>query len=260
MKLKERVAIVTGAGRGLGRSIALALAQSGAAVTLVSRTRQDLEEVAEAITKRGGEGLILDGDVSQPSDITRMVEETLSRFSRVDILVNNAAVVGPPRFLEDADLESWRETIDINLTGAFLCSREVLPEMARQKKGKIINIASGLGEMPFPRFCTYAVSKAGIIQLTRSLSEEMKPHNIQVNAIDPGVMDTGMQGRIRSMGAEVLGDDIYERFVSYWEEGSLRKPEEVAPLAVFLSSPDSGNITGHYGGLSDYARLGWRAP
>jgi NAD(P)-dependent dehydrogenase (short-subunit alcohol dehydrogenase family) len=186
-----------------------------------------------------------------------MAEETVRRFSLVNILVNNAAVVGPPRFLEDAHIESWRETIDINLTGAFLCSRAVLPGMVRQGGGKIINIASGLGEMPFPRFCTYAVSKAGIIQLTRSLSEEMKPHNIQINALDPGVMDTGMQDRIRSMGADVLGNEIHKRFVSYWEEGSLRKPEEVASLAVFLASQASDAITGHYGGLTHYARLGW---
>lgn len=257
MKLTNKIAIVTGAGRGLGRAISLALAESGASVTVMSRTREDLEEVAARITERGGKSLAFAGDVSQKTDVSRMVEETGNQFSGVDILVNNAAVVGPARFLEDADSSSWQETLDINLTGAFWCTRAVLPWMTEKRRGKIINISSGLGQMPFPRFCAYSVSKAGIIQFTRSLSEELKPYNIQVNAIDPGVMDTTMQDRIRAMGKSVLGEELYQNFVSYWEGGSLKPPQQVAPLAVFLASSESDGITGEYGGLQDYARLGW---
>ena len=131
--------------------------------------------------------------------------------------------------------------------------------MVRRGCGKIINIASGLGQMPFPRFCAYAVSKAGLIQLTRSLSEKLKPHNIQVNAIDPGVMDTAMQEQIRSMGPEPLGQSLHRHFVAYKEENNLRDPDSVAPLTVFLASAAADHLTGHFGGLEYYKRFGWTA-
>jgi 3-oxoacyl-[acyl-carrier protein] reductase len=187
-----------------------------------------------------------------------MARQTLERFSGVDVLVNNAAVIGPSRFLEDADFEAWEKTIDINLNGAFFCARAVVPAMARQGGGKIISISSGLGQMPFPRFCAYSVSKAGIIQLTRSLSEELKGMNIQVNAIDPGVMDTSMQEQIRALGPSVLGRSIHEHFVEYKETGHLKDPAEVAALAVFLASDEADHLNGYNGTLSDYAALGWK--
>jgi NAD(P)-dependent dehydrogenase (short-subunit alcohol dehydrogenase family) len=257
MSLEGKVAIVTGAGRGLGRAIALAYAREGAAVTLMSRTREEIERVTGETKELGGKSLVFVGDVSKEQDVAEMVTRTLEQFFKVDILVNNAAVIGPARFL-DADFRSWRETIDINLNSAFLCSRNVAPIMAQRGGGKIVSISSGLGRMGFPRFCAYAVSKAGIIQMTRSLSEELAPHNIQVNAIDPGVMDTTMQERIRAMGVDELGEEIHHRFVSFWKEGYLKAPEQVAPLAVFLASPKSDHITGRFGGLEEYTRLGWR--
>ena len=257
MKLDATTAMITGAGRGLGRAIALAMAREGARVSLMSRTETDLNEVRERIQQAGGTCLVFPGDVSQEPDVSKMVEDTLQETGRVDILVNNAAVIGPVRFLKDADGAAWRQTLAVNLHGACSCARAVAPHMKEQGAGKIINIASGLGEMPFPRFCAYAVSKAGIIQLTRSLSEELKPANIQVNAIDPGVMDTDMQKQIRDLGPEVLGRGLYDNFLNYWQSGALRNPDEVASLAIFLASSASDSITGRYGGLQDYARLGW---
>lgn len=257
MKLHYKAAIITGAGRGLGRAIALAMAQEGARVTILSRTEPELTEVAASIRQLGGTCQIFPGDVSLESDVSRMVKATLESFGRVDILVNNAAVIGPVRFLEDADTTAWRQTLGVNLDGACFCARQLVPHMLEQGAGKIINIASGLGEMPFPRFCAYGVSKAGIIQLTRSLSQELKSGNIQVNAIDPGVMNTSMQEQIRALGPELLGQEVYDNFLYYWKSGGLRNPADVASLAVFLASSLSDAITGHYGGLQEYARLGW---
>jgi 3-oxoacyl-[acyl-carrier protein] reductase len=231
MKLQGKSAIITGAGRGLGR--------------------------ADQIERWGGVSHIFHGDVSREDDVSRMVDETIKLYSTIDILVNNAAIIGPARFLEDTDFGTWNETISVNLNGPFYCARSVIPAMIGKGSGKVINISSGLGQMPFPRFCAYGVSKAGIIQLTRSLAEELKEQNIQVNAIDPGVMDTGMQDEIRKLSPSVLGDALHKNFHEYKESGSLKDPAEVATLAVFLASSSSDLLSGCTGTLKDYVRLGW---
>jgi NAD(P)-dependent dehydrogenase (short-subunit alcohol dehydrogenase family) len=258
MKLKGKTAVVTGAGRGLGQAIALAMSREGARLTVMSRTLHEIELTAHKIIEQGGECLVFQGDVSDPNNVDSMARQTIERFSRVDVLVNNAAVMGPTRFLQDADFEAWEKTIDINLNGPFFCARAVVPFMAHQGGGKIISISSGLGQMPFPRFCAYSVSKAGIIQLTRSLSEELKGMNIQVNAIDPGVMDTSMQEQIRALGPSVLGNSIHDHFVEYKEKGHLKDPAEVAALALFLASNEADHLSGYNGTLSDYSDLGWK--
>jgi NAD(P)-dependent dehydrogenase (short-subunit alcohol dehydrogenase family) len=258
MKLKDKTAIITGAGRGLGRDIAVAMAGEGARITVMSRSLRDLKEVEDKVEATGGNTLIFKGDVSREDDVNRMVCQTMSLFGRIDILVNNAAIIGPARFMEDANPGAWEETIAINLNGAFYCAHAVAPIMGKQGGGKIISITSGLGQRPFSRFCAYGVSKAGIIQLTRSLSEELKEMEIQVNAIDPGVMDTGMQDQIRALGPEILGQVIYNYFLEYKEKGLLKDPAEVARLAVYLASNEADHLTGHYGTLTEYQRLGWK--
>jgi fengycin family lipopeptide synthetase B len=258
MKLKGKIAIVTGGGRGLGRAIALAMAKEGASIVAMSRSKDEINGVVDKIKRAGGEGLPVSGDVSQEGHVSRMMDEIGKHFPSVDILVNNAAIVGPARFLADTDFDTWEKTIGINLHGVFLCCRAVVPIMAEQRSGKIINISSGLGQMPFPRFCAYAVSKAGVIQLTRSLSEELADYNIQVNAIDPGVMDTSMQQEIRNLGPSALGENLHRHFYEYKEKGVLRNPAKVSPLAVFLASSDANHLSGHNGTLDYYARLGWR--
>lgn len=255
MRLEGKSAVVTGAGRGLGRAIALAMSREGARTAIISRSAHELEEAAGRMK---GECFVFKGDVSEPEDVSRMVRETRKRFSSIDILVNNAGIIGPVRFMEDADKRSWRKTLDVNLNGASLFAKAVTPVMKESGGGKIINIVSGLGRMPFPRFCAYAVSKAGLIQLTLSLSAELEEQGIRVNAIDPGVMDTKMQEELRGMGPEVLGESVHREFVEYKEKGRLKDPDEVARLAVFLASPRGDHLTGEVGTLDEYRARGWR--
>ena len=257
MNLTGRVAIVTGAGRGLGKAISIAFELSGANVTLFSLLKNELDDVSADLDKLGGEYLLHAGDTTDQQEVESVVEETMNRFGRIDILVNNAGIIGPARFLEDALPSQWKQTLDINLTGCYLFCRNVLPSMVSHGSGKIINIVSGLGQMPFPRFCAYSVSKAGLIQLTRSLSEELKPFNIQVNAVDPGLMDTAIGSDIRAMGPDVLGEGLYNQMIEYKEQGILKEPKGVADLVAFLASSDSGDMTGHIGTLKYYRRLGW---
>jgi NAD(P)-dependent dehydrogenase (short-subunit alcohol dehydrogenase family) len=147
--------------------------------------------------------------------------------------------------------------MDINLKGYFLFSKAVIPHMMGQEKGKIINVTSGLGVMAMPLFGGYSIAKAGVIHLTRILAEELRDFNIQVNGLDPGVMDTKMQEELRNLGPEVLGNDIYAEFSGYKEKGILKPPERVAQLAVFLASEASDSITGENGTASHYKGIGY---
>lgn len=257
MRLENQVAVVTGASRGLGGEIAVAMAEEGATVVIMARTVGALEQVASRIEAKGGRCLPVAGDVSSEKDVQGMVD-LAKTLKRIDILVNNAAIIGPANFLADTDFDAWRKTIDINLNGAFYCSRAIVPIMAEQNRGRIINIISGLGQMPFPRFSAYAASKAGLIQLTRSLASELNEYNIRVNAIDPGVMDTSMQEQIRNFGPSLVGQEVHRRFTEYKKQDALRDPAEVAELAVYLASADADKLTGHIGSLQYYQRLGWK--
>ncbi len=258
MELAGMTAMVTGAGRGLGREICLAFARAGANVTMYSLLRKELEEMAAGLSNINDEHLIVEGDVSLKHDVVSAVAQTMTRFGGIDVLVNNAGILGPARFLEDTTPEQWEKTLAVNLTGSYLFIREVIPYMIKQGGGTIINIVSGLGQMPFPRLCAYSVSKAGLIQLTRSLSEELKPFNIRVNGIDPGLMDTNLGNDIRLMGPDLLGAELHSRMIEYKEQNILKDPADVAELAVYLASKDSGTITGHIGTMRYYQKQGWK--
>jgi len=259
MILNKKVAIVTGAASGLGCEIARAFAKEGAHVMLMDRSVAELEKTGDAISKIGGKIIIYAGDVAHENDVVEMAEQTRKQFGFIDILVNNAGIIGPADFMKDADAENWEKTININLNGAYYCCRAVIPDMAAKKSGKIINITSGLGERPFPRFCAYGVSKAGLIQMTRLLSEELKTYNIQVNAINPGVMNTPMQEQIRSLDISSVGQVVHERFHGLYDNNELQDPEDLAPLAVFLASSDADHLTGQNLRPDAYKKLGWRS-
>jgi 3-oxoacyl-[acyl-carrier protein] reductase len=237
MKLDEKVALITGASRGIGRAISKIFALEGARVVInYNKSKNDALSLVEEIKNQGGEVLLVKADVSKSDEVKRMVQKTLDKFGRIDILVNNAGVLIPIEFLDITE-EIWDKTMDVNLKSAYLCSKEVAPIMLNQKKGKIINIASisGLAERTAVRNTSYTVSKAGMIGLTRSLAVNLGP-KINVNTICPGITDTDM--------AALLGP---ERIKAGVEESILKriaKPEEIARTALFLVSDESDIITG----------------
>lgn len=246
MKLQDKVAIVTGAGRGLGRSVALAFGREGAKVVLAARTKEAIDHVAKELQSLNKTALPVPVDVSDEDQVNRMVQKTLETFDTIDILVNNAGVRGTIEPLYKVSLEEWETTIKINLTATFLCSKAVLPVMMAKKQGKIINVASTMS--PRPNLTPYCVAKAAVIHFSRQLAREVKDFNIQVNAIHPGVMDTQMQREIREAGVEAIGTDLFERIK---EEGILHPPDEPAELVVFLASKAADGITGDYLSFDD---------
>ena len=200
VKLKNKVAIVTGAGRGIGEATALALAQGGALLVLASRTSSELDRVVARTEDLGGEASIVVGDVSHRDDVERIVDETLARHGRIDMLVNVAGIYGPIGLTSEVDVDEWFRAIEVNLFGTFLCSRLALPHMINQRSGKGINFSGGGATSPLPRFSAYGVSKAAVVRYTETLAEEMKGFNIQVNAVAPGMVDTRLQDAALASG------------------------------------------------------------
>lgn len=242
MKLKDKVAIVTGAGRGIGRAIALAFAREGADVVVVSRTLSEVDETAVQASALGRRGLPLKVDVSRREDVESMVKSAVEEFGRIDVLVNNAGLLGPVGPLVENDVERWVDTINVNLTGTFLCCKAVLPIMIKQGGGKIINFSGGGAAYPRPRFSAYAASKAAVVRLTETLAEELKEFNIHVNAIAPGAINTRIQEEILAAG-EVAGEKALAEAKKVRETGGT--PSDVpAALAVFLASDESDGLTG----------------
>jgi len=184
------------------------------------------------------------------------VAATVERFGGIDILLNNAAVVGPLRRMEDVAVVEWDAALSVNLRGAFLFAREVVPQMRRRGGGAIINVTSGLGSFVISPFGAYCIAKAGLNQLTRILALELEDAGIRVNGLDPGVMDTAMQEKIRAAGPQALGAETWQRFVDYKEKGILKPAEKAARLALFLASPPQ-SLTGEIGDAGYYASFGF---
>lgn len=247
MMLENRIAIVTGGGRAIGRTIALRLARAGADITVVGRGERELAATSQEIRALGRRSLAMVTDVSQEDQVNAMAKSTLQEFGRVDILVNNAGITGPTALAINISRAEWDEVLAVNLTGAFLCSRAVLPDMMNRRSGKIINIASVAGKIAYPLRSPYAVSKWGLIGLTRTLAQEVGQYNIQVNAVCPGPVAGRRMRQVIERRAQELGQPAAEVERLYTDTTAMKRmvqADDVAAMALFLASGEADNITG----------------
>ena len=235
--LDGRVALVTGASRGIGAAIACRLAQAGAKVGVNYRTSRDAAAgVVETIVAAGGEAILLEGDVSQEASAQAMVKAVTEQWSRIDILVNNAGI-NRDRLLLRMTLEDWDQVVDVDLRGAFLCTRYAMPHMIRQRQGRIVNISSVVGVSGNPGQANYAAAKAGLIGFTKAVAREVASRNVTVNALAPGFITTGM--------VEQLPQETRQQILGRIPMGRFGTAEDVAEAVVFLCSDGASYITGH---------------
>ena len=236
VKLKGKVALVTGAAQGIGRAVALLLARNGADIAVSDINLEKAEETAKEIELIGPRAMAIRVDVAQFNDVERMVEAILEKFGKIDILVNNAGVTRDKLILRMTE-EDWDVVLNINLKGTFNCTKAVVRNMAKQRSGKIVSIASVVGEMGNAGQVNYSASKAGVIGLTKTIAREFAQRGINVNAIAPGYIETPM--------TEVLPEKVKEDLKRLIPMERLGKPEDVAEAVLFLVSEESNYITGH---------------
>ncbi|HWP84185.1 MAG TPA: SDR family oxidoreductase [Terriglobia bacterium] len=220
VKLKDKVVLITGGGRGIGRAVALACAREGGQVAICARTAAEIAKVVGEIRALGAEG---DGwvcDVSLEESVADLIANVKKRFGRIDVLVNNAGVMTRASSAWELEVKKWDYTIAVNLRGVFLVTRAVLPLMIQQKGGSIINVSSMIGRMAYPNFIAYSASKWGLEGFTQALAAEVRPHRIRVNSVDPGTVATKLTGFAGS------------------------RPESVTDVFVYLASDESKAVTG----------------
>jgi NAD(P)-dependent dehydrogenase (short-subunit alcohol dehydrogenase family) len=235
------VVIVTGASQGVGAFIARWLGKAGARVTLMARSPELLDSVAQQVERVGGVAKIVDGDVANGDACRRTVEKTIDRFGHVDALVNNAGIFQPIASVASADTEAWHYNIQVNLLGPFLMTKAAIPHLLKQK-GRIINVSSGAANIPVPAGSAYCASKAALVQFTRVLAAE-EP-SLTVLAVRPGVVDTEMQTLIRREGAKAMSPEQMAYYQSLKTEGELEPPAVPARSLAWLSLHAPHNWTG----------------
>ena len=227
-KLSGKVALITGGSRGIGKAVAAAYAYQGARVFICARGEGDLARTVSDIRDAGGEIAGLAGDVGKPEDAQRIVEAAVERYGRIDVLVNNASLLGSRVAIADYPIADWEEVVRVNLTGVFLLTQQVLQVMIRQRQGSIINVSSGVGRTGKARWGAYACSKAGLEGFTQVLADELKDSGIRVNSVNPAGTRTAMR-------AEAYPDE---------DPLSLPAPEEIMPIFLYLASDESAGVTG----------------
>lgn len=233
--LKDKVALVTGASQGIGRAIALALAENGAKIAIAARNAEKIASLASEIAQTGGDALPITMDVADPGQVKAGFQQALARLGRLDILVNNAAITRDTLALR-MKLEDWDAVLRTNLTGAHLCIQQALGAMLKQRSGRIINITSVVAETGNAGQANYVASKAGLIGLTRAIAVEVASRTITVNAIAPGFIETPM--------TDPLSPELKEKMKSMIPLGRFGADKEIAAAVVFLSSDEAGYITG----------------
>jgi NAD(P)-dependent dehydrogenase (short-subunit alcohol dehydrogenase family) len=236
LRLQGKVAIITGAGSGIGRETALLFAGEGAKVVVSDYVPEVGEETVRQIKESGGESIFIKADVSRADDAERMVRETVAEYGRLDILHNNAGILGKVALTGDTSEADWDKVISVNLKGVFLCSKYAVREMVKGGKGSIVSTASAMGLVGLPGNTAYSAAKGGVIQFTKTMALEYASSNIRVNCICAGWIDTPMN---ESLGERVTGWTVKETPMGRWG-----RPEEVAQAALYLASDESSFVTG----------------
>jgi len=236
MSLSGRVALITGASQGIGRSVALRLAKEGATVAAAARNQEKLNELAAEITAAGGKGAAFALDVADEEQVKSTVKAVSAQFGKIDILVNNAGITRDQLVMRMKRAD-WDAVLETNLTSAFLCIQQVIPSMLKQRYGRIINITSVFGQMGQAGQANYSASKAGLIGLTMAIAREVGSRSITCNAIAPGFIETAMTA--------VLSEEFKQNAVKQIPLGRVGTPEDVAAAVAFLASDGASYITGH---------------
>jgi 3-oxoacyl-[acyl-carrier protein] reductase len=236
MSLTGQVAVVTGASRGIGRAIALKLAGEGAAVVVTATSVEGAQRTADEIAAAGGKALAVKVDVSVAAEVESLFKDAVAAFGRLDILVNNAGITKDGLLLRMKEAD-WDAVMDVNLKGAFNCTREAAKLMSKARYGRIVNVSSVVGEMGNPGQANYCASKAGMIGLTKSVAKELARRNVTVNAVTPGFIETDMTHELSEKAKESLQEQI--------PMGRLGASDDIAAAVLFLVSGGAAYITGH---------------
>lgn len=242
-KLQGQTAIISGASRGIGAAVARLLAEAGAAVVLAARGAEQLEAVAAEVRGRGGRAIAVPCDVSDPAAAEELVESALGQFDRIDILVNCAGVVWPLDEAQETDADEWAYNVHVNLIGPFYLTRSVLPIMIDQGYGRILNFVSDAGEQPVSGMSALGAAHAGLALWTRVVAQEAAGSGVRINCLNPGAVDTDMQGDIRSVDTGDSNLD-YSMWTRAFEAGELLTPEDAARMAYWLVGPWSRECNG----------------
>jgi NAD(P)-dependent dehydrogenase (short-subunit alcohol dehydrogenase family) len=240
MDFKNKVAVVTGASSGIGKSVSELYAREGAAVVLSDINQELGEKTTEEIRKAGGEAIFVSADVSKPSDCENMVKAAMDKYGRLDFACNNAGIGGDQNPTADYSLESWDKAIAVNLSGVFYCMKYELPAMLKGGGGSIINMASILGRVGFAGAVGYVAAKHGVLGLTKTAAIEYAPHGVRVNVVGPGFISTPLIKELEE------NPEINNMLISLHPVGRLGKPVEVAELVIWLSSDKASFVTGAY--------------
>ena len=244
MRLKDKVAIVTGAGQGIGKVIALTFAREGAKVVLAARSVANLEAAAAEMPE--GASLVAPTDLTDEAAIKALVERTLAEHGTIDILVNNSGVAGPTKACEDVTREDWEQCFDVNVTGTFLMTKHVIPTMKKNRYGRILNISSMSGKRPLPNRTPYTASKMAVIGLTRTLAFELGEYGITVNAVCPGATSGPRIDSVIENMAQSFGTTFEEAKATFTAPAALKTlvdAEDHAALCVFLASEEAAHMT-----------------
>jgi len=238
MRFNEKVAIVTGGGSGIGKATSIRFAEEGARVVVAGLHQEQVEDTVRQICDSGGEAISVIVDVSQPEQVEAMASETLKAFDRIDVLLNNAAMLSLGSVLETS-YDAWNRLLAVNLTGVFLCSKAVLPQMIKQQRGAIVNISSSTGNLQaIEHLAAYVASKGGVSMLTKSMALDHVGDGIRVNAVAPGPTDTPI------LRDAFETDEQIEGFANRFPMKRLGQPKEIADLVLFLASDEASYLNG----------------